>query len=74
MIAICDDEKDSVREIKEILLEGEMEPGEFKISVFFSGRALLEANVGRYDLLILDMVFPEEHGREIACEYRSSQD
>ncbi len=70
-IAICDDEKDSVREIKEILLEGEMEPGEFKISVFFSGRALLEANVGRYDLLILDMVFPEEHGREIACEYRS---
>ena len=70
-IAICDDEKDSVREIKEILLEGEAEPGEFKISVFPSGAALMNANVGRYDLLILDMVFPEESGREIAHEYRN---
>lgn len=70
-IAICDDEKDSIREIKEILLEGEAEPGEFKISVFPSGAALMNANVGRYDLLILDMVFPEESGREIAHEYRN---
>lgn len=70
-IAICDDEKDSVREIKEILLEGEAESGEFKISVFPSGAALMNANVSRYDLLILDMVFPGENGREIAREYRN---
>lgn len=70
-IAICDDEKDSVKEIKDILLEGEAEQGEFKISVFPSGAALLSANVSRFDLLILDMVFPGENGREIANEYRS---
>ena len=70
-IAICDDEKDSIREIKDILLEGEAEPGEFKISVFPSGAALMNANVDRYDLLILDMVFPGENGREIAYEYRN---
>ncbi|MCM1175995.1 MAG: LytTR family DNA-binding domain-containing protein [Blautia sp.] len=70
-IAICDDEKDSAREIREILMEGEAEPGEFKISVFPSGAALMNANVGRYDLLILDMVLPGENGREIAHEYRS---
>ena len=70
-IAICDDEKDSIKEIKDILMEGEAEPGEFKISVFPSGAALMNANVDRYDLLILDMVFPGENGREIACEYRN---
>lgn len=70
-IAICDDEKDSVREIKDILLEGEAEQGEFKISVFPSGAALLSSNVNRFDLLILDMVFPGENGREIANEYRN---
>lgn len=70
-IAICDDEKDSIGKIKEILLEGEVEPGEFKISVFPSGTALMSANISRYDLLILDMVFPGENGREIAYEYRN---
>lgn len=70
-IAICDDEKDSIGKIKEILLEDEVEPGEFKISVFPSGTALMSANISRYDLLILDMVFPGENGREIAYEYRN---
>lgn len=70
-IAICDDEAGSVREIKKILLEGEAEPGEFKISVFSSGADLLQANVGRYDLLILDIMFPAEDGRDIAHEYRN---
>lgn len=69
-IAICDDEAESVREIKKILLEGEMEPGEFKISVFSSGEELLNANVSRYDLLILDIMFPGENGRKIAEKYR----
>lgn len=70
-IAICDDEISSVREIKKILLEGEMEPGEFKISVFSSGIDLMKASVSRYDLLILDIIFPGENGREIADEYRA---
>ena len=70
-IAICDDEKESLTEIKEILLECEAEAGEFKISSFPSGNALMKANVSRYDLLILDMVFPGENGRDIAHEYRS---
>lgn len=69
-IAICDDEIDSVKIIEEILLEGEVEPGEFKISVFTSGEDLLNANVNRYDLLILDIMFPGENGRKIADEYR----
>lgn len=69
-IAICDDEKESVREIRNILLEGEVEPGEFKISVFSTGEELLNANVSRYDLLILDIIFPRENGRTIAEQYR----
>lgn len=69
-IAICDDERKSAREIIDILLEGEMNPGEFKISIFSSGYDLLKASVSRYNLLILDMMFPGENGREIAKEYR----
>ena len=69
-IAICDDEKESVRTIRNILMEGEIEPGEFKISVFSSGEELLGANVSRYDLLILDIMFPGENGRMIAEKYR----
>lgn len=69
-IAICDDEKESVKEIRSILMEGEVEPGEFKISVFSSGEELLGANVSRYDLLILDIMFPGESGRTIAEKYR----
>ena len=70
-IAICDDETNSVREIKKILMEGEVEPGEFKISVFSSGKDLMQASVDRYDLLILDIMFPAENGRDIADEYRT---
>ena len=69
-IAICDDETNSVREIRDILMEGELEPGDFKISVFSSGEELLKASVSRYNLLILDMMFPGESGRNIAREYR----
>lgn len=74
-IAICDDERDYVREVKDTLLEGELEPGEFKISTFSSGEELLRAsNVGRYDLLILDMMFPGKCGREIADEFRTKNE
>lgn len=69
-IAICDDERKSIREICDILMEGEIEPGDFKISRFSSGKELLNASVSRYNLLILDMMLPGENGREIAKEYR----
>lgn len=69
-IAICDDERQSIRDIRSILLEGELEPGDFKISTFASGEDLLKASVSRYNLVILDMVFPGKSGREIAREYR----
>lgn len=69
-IAICDDERKSVREIREILMEGELEPGDFKISIFASGEELMRASVSRYNLLILDIMFPGKSGREIAKEYR----
>ncbi|MCH5248472.1 MAG: response regulator transcription factor [Lachnospiraceae bacterium] len=69
-IAICDDERKDVREIREIIMEGEIEEGDFKISTFSSGKELLNASVSRYNLLILDLMFPGENGREIAREYR----
>lgn len=69
-IAICDDERKSAREIREILLEGELKPGDFKISMFSSGEDLLKASVSRYNLLILDIILPGKNGREIAKEYR----
>ncbi len=68
-IAICDDEENSARLIQRILMEGETEPGKFKISIFSSGKDLMNGNVSRYDLLILDMMFPGENGRNIAEEY-----
>lgn len=69
-IAICDDEEKSVMEIKDILMEGEVREGDFKISVFSSGEALMKANISRYNLLILDIMFPGKSGREVAKEYR----
>ncbi|MCM1386135.1 MAG: LytTR family DNA-binding domain-containing protein [Bacillus sp. (in: Bacteria)] len=73
-IAICDDEKDSAREIKSILLEYEVEPGDFHIKSFESGEELLNANLARYDLLVLDIMFPTGNGRNIAKEYRSQNE
>lgn len=69
-IAICDDEANSIRNTKEVLLEGELEPGDFKIVDFSSGNEFLQGNVAKYDLLILDIKFPNENGRDIANEYR----
>lgn len=69
-IAICDDERKSAREIRDILMEGELNQGDFKISMFASGEDLLKASVSRYNLLILDIVLPGKNGREIAKEYR----
>lgn len=69
-IAICDDERDSVRKVKSILLEGEREPGDFYITVFPSGEEMMQTNVRRYDLVILDMMLAGKNGREIAEEYR----
>lgn len=69
-IAICDDERESVRAIKNILLEGEREPGEFYISVFSSGEEFMRSDVRRYDLLILDMMLSGKNGRLVAEEYR----
>ena len=69
-IAICDDERKSAREIRDILLEGELKQGDFKISMFSTGEDLLKASVSRYNLVILDMVLPGKSGREIAKEYR----
>ena len=70
-IAICDDEIDYARGLRDMLLEGELEPGEFKISIFTSGEELLKASVERYDLLILDIMFPGKDGREVADEFRN---
>ncbi|MDE6750422.1 MAG: LytTR family DNA-binding domain-containing protein [Lachnospiraceae bacterium] len=69
-IAICDDERKSAREIRDILLEGELKQGDFKISMFSTGEDLLKASVSRYNLVILDMVLPGKSGREVAKEYR----
>ncbi|MCM1048747.1 MAG: LytTR family DNA-binding domain-containing protein [Clostridiales bacterium] len=69
-IAICDDERKSAREIRDILLEGELKQGDFKISMFNNGEDLLKASVSRYNLVIMDIMLPGRSGREIAKEYR----
>lgn len=69
-IAICDDERKCAREIRDILMEGELNQGDFKISIFASGEDLLKASISRYNMVILDIMLPGKSGREIAKEYR----
>lgn len=69
-IAICDDDKKYVKHLRDMLKEEEKEEGELGVYFFFNGHDLLERDVARFDLLILDLVFPNEDGRQIAREYR----
>lgn len=70
-IAICDDEEHSRRMLRDILCENEKRQGDFLISMFSTGEALLNTNLGNYSMLILDMVLPGENGREVAKCFRS---
>lgn len=69
-IAICDDEDHSRRKLRDIVCENEKNQGDFFISLFPSGNALMKSSLSKYNLLILDMVLPGENGREVAKTFR----
>ncbi|MDD6658163.1 MAG: LytTR family transcriptional regulator DNA-binding domain-containing protein [Lachnospiraceae bacterium] len=69
-IAICDDDQQYVHHLRDMIKEMERDGSRLLVHFFFSGRDLLQKEVEKYDLLILDMVFPQENGRKIAEEFR----
>ena len=69
-IAICDDDKRYVKYLRDLISEGEKKFGDFGFSFYFTGYDLLNADVTRFDLVVMDMVLPSVSGRKIAQEFR----
>lgn len=69
-IAICDDDKRCVKELRDVMKEDEKVLGDLEFSFYFSGYDLLEEDVTQFDLLVMDMVLPNADGRKIAAEFK----
>ncbi len=69
-IAICDDDKRYVKHLRDMIKAEEKQDGDFGMSFFFTGYDLLEKDVRRFNLLVMDMVLPDADGRKIAQEFR----
>lgn len=68
-IAICDDEKIILENIRERLLQYKPE---YAIDLYQSGKKLLEAKK-EYDLIFLDIEMPEMDGMKVAVELRNKK-
>lgn len=69
-IFVVDDEK-SIRDLIKLYLEKE----NYRVSLFESGRDVLEAfNNQKPDLLVLDIMLPESDGLEVCREIRKTSD
>ncbi|MBO5208753.1 MAG: response regulator [Lachnospiraceae bacterium] len=69
-IAICDDDKRFVKHLRDLIQEDEKVFGDLGFSFYFTGYDLLEGDVTRFDLLVMDMVLPNADGRKIAQEFK----
>lgn len=69
-IAICDDDKHYVKNLRDLMQEDEKVFGDLGFSFYFSGYDLLEEDVTQFDLLVMDMVLPNADGRKIAAEFK----
>lgn len=73
-IAICDDEAEQVRQIRELLKIWEDLHPELQVQVtsFFSGGAMLEhvTTRGAFDIYLMDVLFPGTNGIEIGMKIR----
>lgn len=70
-IAVCDDEKNFVNQIRDILVSYGEEIGESVcIKEFYNGMALLEMYDCKFDIVFLDIKMPELDGVKVAEEIR----
>lgn len=70
-VAIVEDDKNFVEELKNHLLQYAQEEGlEFQISAFYDGAEILENYAPVYDLILLDIEMPKVGGMETAEKIR----
>lgn len=75
-IAICDDEKIDRKQLEEMTIKiCQEEKIETEISCYETAKQLLNAlqNGKKYDLLLLDVMMPEQDGMELAKQIRSQE-
>ena len=70
-IAIVDDDREFVEELKKYINQyGQEEGQEFEISAFYDGAEILENYAPKYDLILLDIEMPKVNGMDAAEKIR----
>ena len=70
-IAIVDDDREFVEELKKYINQyGQEEGQEFEVSAFYDGAEILESYVPKYDLILLDIEMPKINGMDAAEKIR----
>lgn len=74
-IAIVEDDKSFIEELKKYLEQYSQEEGqEFEISTFYDGEEILENYVSGYDLILLDIKMPKVTGMDAAEKIREADE
>ena len=74
-IAIVEDDKNFIEELKKYLEQYAQEEGqEFEISTFYDGEEILENYVSNYDLILLDIEMPKVNGMDAAEKIREADE
>ena len=74
-VAIVEDERGFVEELKSYLKQYEQENGqEFEVSVFYDGAEILENYTPKYDLILLDIEMPKVNGMDAAEKIRETDE
>ena len=74
-IAIVEDDKSFIEELKKYLEQYSQEEGqEFEISTFYDGEEILENYVSGYDLILLDIEMPKVNGMDAAEKIREADE
>ena len=74
-IAIVEDDREYVKELKTYLMQYAAEEGqEFEISVFYDGAEILENYVPKYDLILLDIEMQKINGMDAAEKIRETDE
>lgn len=71
-IAICDDDKDYIKELEDIILECNERQLEIKFYEFDSGKRLLHSKFDEMDVIFLDIQMEEMNGNETAVRLNQS--